>query len=45
MTPPPISGTDSFALPALGAGSYAIQLSAIDLAGNPGTTTGTLTVS
>jgi hypothetical protein len=38
-------GTDSFALPALGAGSYTVQLSATDLAGNPGTTTGTLTVS
>lgn len=38
-------GTDSFALPALAAGSYTLQLSATDLAGNPGTTTGTLTVS
>jgi hypothetical protein len=38
-------GTDSFTLPALVAGSYTVQLSATDLAGNPGTTTGTLTVS
>jgi hypothetical protein len=38
-------GTDSFALPALGAGAYTVKLSATDLAGNAGTTTGTLTVS
>ncbi|MGH2886255.1 MAG: hypothetical protein ACRDPA_26750, partial [Solirubrobacteraceae bacterium] len=38
-------GTDSFALPALVAGSYSVRLSATDLAGNVGTATGTLTVS
>jgi hypothetical protein len=38
-------GTDSSVLPALGAGSYTVQLSATDLAGNVGTATGTLTVS
>jgi Bacterial Ig-like domain len=38
-------GTDSFAIPALGAGSYGVELSATDLAGNVGTTAGSLTVS
>lgn len=37
-------GTDSFSLPALSAGSYTVKLTATDLAGNVGTTTGTLTV-
>lgn len=38
-------GTDSFTVPALAAGTYTVQLTATDLAGNVGTTTGTLTVS
>jgi hypothetical protein len=38
-------GTDSFSLPALGAGAYTVKLTATDLAGNVGATTGTLTVS
>ncbi|MBV9606852.1 MAG: hypothetical protein JO027_17185 [Solirubrobacterales bacterium] len=38
-------GTDAFNLPALGAGTYSVQLSATDLAGNVGTTAGSLTVS
>ncbi|MGO9498327.1 MAG: Ig-like domain-containing protein, partial [Solirubrobacteraceae bacterium] len=37
-------GTDSFTVPALGAGSYTVTLSATDLAGNVGTTAATLTV-
>ncbi len=37
-------GTDSFNVPALSAGSYTVELSATDLAGNVGTTKGTLTV-
>ena len=37
-------GTDSLAVPALNPGSYTVTLSATDLAGNVGTTTGTLTV-
>jgi D-glucuronyl C5-epimerase C-terminus/Bacterial Ig-like domain len=37
-------GTDSFTVPALAHGSYSVKLSATDLAGNVGTTTGTLTV-
>ncbi len=38
-------GTDSFTVPALGSGTYSVQLSATDLAGNVGTTSGSLTVS
>ncbi len=38
-------GTDSFTMPALAPGSYTVKLSATDLAGNVGTTTGSLTVS
>ena len=37
-------GTDSFTVPALTPGSYTVKLSATDLAGNVGTTAGTLTV-
>lgn len=37
-------GTDSFTVPALAAGAYTVQMTATDLAGNVGTTTGTLTV-
>jgi hypothetical protein len=37
-------GTDSFTLPALSAGTYTVKLSATDLAGNVGTTAGTLTI-
>jgi len=38
-------GTDSFTVPALAAGAYTVRVTATDLAGNVGTTTGTLTVS
>jgi len=38
-------GTDSFTVPSLAVGVYTVQLKATDLAGNVGTTTGTLTVS
>jgi hypothetical protein len=38
-------GTDSFTLPPLAAGTYTIQLSATDLAGNLGTASGPLIVS
>jgi D-glucuronyl C5-epimerase C-terminus len=38
-------GTDSFTSPALSPGAYTVRLSATDLAGNVGTTTGTLTVA
>jgi D-glucuronyl C5-epimerase C-terminus len=38
-------GTDSFTVPAVAPGTYTVKLTGTDLAGNVGTTTGTLTVS
>jgi hypothetical protein len=38
-------GTDSFTVPALAPGIYTVTLSATDLAGNAGTTSGTLSVT
>jgi hypothetical protein len=38
-------GTDSFTAPALPPGTYAVKLTATDLAGNVGTTSGSLTIT